>query len=705
MRRFRQDTFAVMAEQRARLKTFLDVQALSEDVLEIIGNIWDDDGEVESPVDSSDDDNDAGTEEIADDNFCNDELPVDASPDSQRPQTAEVGTPDVEQGAVEVPSVEVLPDSNSDSRSDVSTVAAEDTNVREREPRGPVAGINDAEPAVTVAEGQGVQGHAGGVGAGHAGVAHAGVAPAGVGRAGPGRGGGRGHGGRGRGRGRGRGNATAAVIHEEVLTWSDLDSPQHVQPFSGGPSGPNIVDLPGDGAELTPLYFFTLIWNFAWPLLVAETNRYAGQSGAADWVPTSVPEMKAFVGMLIAMGIVRLPCVYDYWSNTEMLHNSFIARTMPVNKFLKILRYFHLSDNTTHQPNDRLAKVSDFVTMLNSAFQRCWVLDRNISVDETLIPCKGRSFLKQYIKNKPHKWGIKLWVLACSATGYVWRFSVYAGKQQDAPEHRLSYRVVMDLVKGLYHRNHCIFMDNFYSGVELFVDLLSRGVYAVGTVRRNRKHLPPSVIDAAEIKKLKRGESIFRRFYALLCTTWKDTRDVTLLSTCHQANGTETVRRNTVTNGQHAVIDVPVPPCIADYNRAMGGVDLADQNSTYYTVKRKTRKWWKVIFARCLDMAIVNTWVMSHHSPGAPKLSQKQFRILLAEQLVGNFTNRKVMGVPTVEARLMGKHFLQKGKSQKCAVCVRTYKRRGLKRASDSVYWCHYCDPPVPLCMHPCAMI
>ena len=31
------------------------------------------------------------------------------------------------------------------------------------------------------------------------------------------------------------------------------------------------------------------------------------------------------------------------------------------------------------------------------------------AVDEIMIPFKGRSGIKQYMRKKPHKWGFKLW--------------------------------------------------------------------------------------------------------------------------------------------------------------------------------------------------------------------------------------------------------------------------------------------------------
>ena len=249
-------------------------------------------------------------------------------------------------------------------------------------------------------------------------------------------------------------------------------------------------------------------------------------------------------------------------------------------------------------------------------------------------------------------------------------------------------------------------MDNFYSGVRLFCDLFVRETYAVRTVQNNRKYLPrDDILSKNSIKQMNRGDIAFRRFLNLLCVVWKDTRDVTLLSTMHPATGDQTVQRHTKVNGAHVVLQVPVPPAVLDYNRFMGGVDKGDQFCTYYTVKRKTRKWWKVIFFRSVDISIVNAWILHRQSPLHEPLSQLEFRLQLAEELIGDFTSRKQPGRPSLEQRLVGKHFLEKGVSQKCAVCVRTYKSKKMRRPRDSSYWCVDCQPPVPLCIDPCNKI
>ncbi len=37
---------------------------------------------------------------------------------------------------------------------------------------------------------------------------------------------------------------------------------------------------------------------------------------------------------------------------------------------------------------------------------------RQLSVDEWMVKSKARSHMIQYMKNKPTKWGFKLWVIA-----------------------------------------------------------------------------------------------------------------------------------------------------------------------------------------------------------------------------------------------------------------------------------------------------
>lgn len=66
-----------------------------------------------------------------------------------------------------------------------------------------------------------------------------------------------------------------------------------------------------------------------------------------------------------------------------------------------------------------------------------------VTIDEMLasfhfffIQCssfRGRCSLCQYIKNKPAKYGIKIFLIVCAKSFYTSNLEVYAGKQPEVP--------------------------------------------------------------------------------------------------------------------------------------------------------------------------------------------------------------------------------------------------------------------------------
>ena len=116
-------------------------------------------------------------------------------------------------------------------------------------------------------------------------------------------------------------------------------------------------------------------------------------------------------------------------------------------------------------------------------------------VDEAMIPYKGRLRFKQYMKDKPTKWGIKAFVLSDARNGYVYlyvyRVQIYTGKNtvvQDCTG--LSSRVVLDLLEGFDNAGVQVYMDRFYSSPNLLYTLGKKGIGCCGTVMSNRKHFP-----------------------------------------------------------------------------------------------------------------------------------------------------------------------------------------------------------------------
>lgn len=88
-----------------------------------------------------------------------------------------------------------------------------------------------------------------------------------------------------------------------------------------------------------------------------------------------------------------------------------------------------------------------------------------------MVKFKGRLSFRQYLPSKPIKWGVKIWSLCESESGYMANFQVYTGRVAGGSEHGLGHRVVTELTEHLRGSNIQVYMDNFYTGVPLLTSL------------------------------------------------------------------------------------------------------------------------------------------------------------------------------------------------------------------------------------------
>lgn len=289
-------------------------------------------------------------------------------------------------------------------------------------------------------------------------------------------------------------------------------------------------------------HYFELLWgDDLWKLIVEETNKYAAQQrrqnppppNAPRWKEVDVSTMKAFIGLTFVMGILRLPTRNDYWRSSKRMFKTSFGSVMSRDRFNLIWRYLHFADNEAPETNtpDKLQKVRPLITYLNNTFQAQYQPHGDVTVDESMVKFKGRLGFRQYMPAKPTKWGIKLWSLYESRTGYLHKFQVYTGKENNTQEKGLSHRVVTDLLGHLQIKNIRVYFDNFYTGTELLTTLLAPGVYACGTVRSNRKGLQTDLMP----KKLNLQKHLFRIAQKddLTFCTWMDTKPVLMLSNFH----------------------------------------------------------------------------------------------------------------------------------------------------------------------------
>ncbi len=115
---------------------------------------------------------------------------------------------------------------------------------------------------------------------------------------------------------------------------------------------------------------------------------------------------------------------------------------------------------------------------LASNFARHAEIEAVTSVDEQMIPFKGQLGLKVYMKNKPKKWGVKIWTLA-GQSGYVYRFSVCGDNRNLMTEEEIedldpsigaSGQTVLGLLQRMPAGVH-VFFDNYFASPSLLVQL------------------------------------------------------------------------------------------------------------------------------------------------------------------------------------------------------------------------------------------
>lgn len=382
----------------------------------------------------------------------------------------------------------------------------------------------------------------------------------------------------------------------------------------------------------SPFDFFSVfIDEKIWSNIADETNLYATQcltkessdtskhSRKHSWVPTTKEEIKKLFGLLAYMGIIRMPSMRDYWSRDNFYHNKVCSSTMSRNRFELLLSMLHFSNNE-NLGSDRLCKIQSLIDAFIANSQAAVTPPETFCIDESLIPFRGRVILRQYMPQKAHKYGIKVFKLCCN-DGYTWNMKVYSGKEADGRT-SVPTKVVMDLSEKLLNQGRTVVTDNFYTSLELADKLLKKNTHLLGTLRKNRKGNPKKVIE----KKLKKGEMTAKENEdGVTILKWKDKRDVLMLSTKH------TDEMVTITKNGKEVLK---PKMVIDYNKGKTSIDISDQFSSYASALRKTIKWYKkVAIEIILGTAIVNSYFCYQNVTGN-SISITKFRESVVKSLL-----------------------------------------------------------------------
>jgi hypothetical protein len=115
----------------------------------------------------------------------------------------------------------------------------------------------------------------------------------------------------------------------------------------------------------------------------------------------------------------------------------------------------------------------------------------HLAVEEVIILLKRQVIFRQYTPKKHERFGIKIYKL-CNMSGYS--YNLGKDKTLAARDMTVTHVTVKQLTKMLEGRGHELYMDNFFSSLNLFNYLAEQKVSCCGTVRPNRTGMPQKLL-------------------------------------------------------------------------------------------------------------------------------------------------------------------------------------------------------------------
>jgi len=362
-----------------------------------------------------------------------------------------------------------------------------------------------------------------------------------------------------------------------------------------------------------------------------------------DFKSTSRNEIMALIGVLFLLAIKKgnRADIVEHWQSDGtglvILRANFSYR-----RFLFLLRSLRLDDVTDRkdrEKTDKLAAVREFESDFVKNCQNSYSVGEFVTIDEMLVAFRGRCGFIQYMPQKPAKYGLKYYALCDSKTFYTYSLELYCGKQLVGPYGINSNKptdIVKRLVEPIKNSNRNLTTDNYYTSYPLAEHLLQVGLTLLGTMKRNKREIPPEFISE---KNRQVGSSLsgFQNDMSLISYVTKKKKCVIILSTMHDTVDIDP--------------DTHKPETIIDYNSTKGGVDSVDQMCSTYSTSRKTRRWTMTVIFRILDIAGINS-----------------YKIYLANNLENNIRRKEYLKTGyIVDARTLERTSSDLGPSKRCS--------------------------------------
>lgn len=350
----------------------------------------------------------------------------------------------------------------------------------------------------------------------------------------------------------------------------------------------------------------------------------------ANFKNTNIEEMNALIGLLLLSSVLK--------SNDENMESLFkkdecsrpiFRATMSLNRYKALvasLRFDNAQTREQRKQTDKAAPISEIFNKIIKNSQAVYRPSAYVTIDEMLVPFRGRCAFRMYMPKKPKKYGIKIMCLADAKTSYLCNAYIYTGKGSDGiglteSEKNLSIptQSAIRLCKTIEGTNRNVTADNWFSSIECMDELHKRKLTYVGTLKKDKRCIPLEFLPNNSRPTISTLYG-FRNDATLLSFVPKKNRAVCLLSSMHHTIDTNEEKQK--------------PEIICFYNGTKAGVDLIDMKCAVYSSSRKTRRWPLVIFYRLVNIVSVNSFIVYLCYTTDTKVTRFGFIKTLAKELI-----------------------------------------------------------------------
>ena len=322
-------------------------------------------------------------------------------------------------------------------------------------------------------------------------------------------------------------------------------------------------------------------------------------------------------------------------------------------------RFDDSSTRSERKEKDHAAAISNIFNIFISNCQAVYSIGAHACVDETLIPFRGRCPFRMYMPNKPARYGIKLICLTDAHNSYLLNAYIYVGKDSDGKcltkeEQKLlkPTQAVIHVAQPIINTNRNVTADNWFSSIELVQELHKRKLTYVGTLKKNKKEIPPEFFPN---RKKEAGSCMYgyTKNMTLLSFIPKKYKAVILISSMHDSEFRD--------KGNDK------PEIVSFYNATKSGVDTLYYKCSIYSTNRRTRRWPLAIFYHLISLSCSNSHVVFSNIQPA-KMERFNFMKELGFSLIKKHmeTRLKIPNLPEELKKIIKETIRPEGDKEPC---------------------------------------